>query len=189
MLLALLALAVGAGLWLYAADPWGPDRLPPLEVQYIPTPQPVVDRMLEMAGVAASDVVYDLGCGDGVIVVTAARRYGCRAFGFDLDPVRVKQSIENAGRAGVADLVTIEEKDIFELDLSNVDVVTLFLNPDLNVQLIPQLEKLRPGSRIVSHEFDMAGVVPDRVETVMTKEMGERKVYLWTAPLRRAGQE
>ncbi len=133
------------------------------DVIFVPTPQEVVDKMLELAQVTKDDVVYDLGCGDGRIVVTAAKKFGCQAFGFDVDPERIQESKENVEKNGVGNLVTIEQKDIFTLDLSKANVVTLYLLPSLNVKLIPQLEKLKPGSRIVSHDFDMRGVTPDKV--------------------------
>ncbi len=152
------------------------------DVVYVPTPQAVVDKMLELARVTKDDVVYDLGCGDGRIVVTAAKKYGCRAYGYDVDPRRIKESQENVDKNEVGDLVTIEQKDIFTLDLSKATVVTLYLLPRLNVKLIPQLEKLKPGARIVSHDFDMRGVKPDQV--VDNIEYGHT-VYLWTAPLKK----
>ena len=156
------------------------------DVIYVPTPQDIVDKMLELAQVKKTDLVYDLGCGDGRIVVTAAKKYGTKAVGFDIDPQRVKESRENVAKNNVEHLVKIEQKDIFTLDLSQVDVVTLYLLPSLNVKLIPQLEKLKPGSRIVSHDFDMEGVIPDKVIT-MTPEGGYREhtIYLWTTPLKR----
>ena len=154
----------------------------PPDVIYVPTPQDVVDKMLELAQVTKDDVVYDLGCGDGRIVVTAAKKYGCKAYGFDIDPRRIKESQENVEKNEVGDLVTIEQKDIFTLDLSKANVVTLYLLPSLNVKLIPQLEKLKPGSRIVSHDFDMRGVTPDQV--VNNIEYGHT-VYLWTTPLKK----
>lgn len=156
------------------------------DILYVPTPQVVVDKMLEMARVKQSDIVYDLGCGDGRIVVTAAKRYGCKAFGYDIDPRRIADSLENVEKNGVGDLVTIELRDVFTLDLSGADVVTLYLLPSLNVKLIPQLEKLKPGSRIVSHAFDMRGVEPDRVVEVSGEgTYGTRKIYLWTCPLKK----
>lgn len=155
----------------------------PPDVIYVPTPQDAVDRMLELAQVTKDDIVYDLGCGDGRIVVTAAKRYGCRAYGFDIDPRRVQESQEKARSNGVSDLVTIEQKDIFTLDLSRATVVTLYLLPSLNARLVPQLEKLRPGARIVSHDFDMLGVVPDQV-----LDGDGHILYLWTAPLKKALQ-
>jgi len=155
------------------------------DVVYVPTPQEVVDRMLEMAQVTKDDLVYDLGCGDGRIVVTAAKKYECRAFGFDVDPRRIKESNENVEKNGVGDLVTIQQKDIFTLDLSDVDVVTLYLLPSLNVKLIPQLEKLKPGSRIVSHDFDMRGVKPDQIVEVTSENGADHTIYLWTTPLKK----
>ena len=148
------------------------------DVVYVPTPQEVVEKMLELAQVKKTDVVYDLGCGDGRIVVTAAKKYGCRAVGFDIDPVRIRESRENVKKNGVEDLVKIEQKDIFALDLSPANVVTLYLLPDLNVKLIPQLEKLKPGSRIVSHDFRMRGVKPNKVEEVTCeKDKSEHTIY------------
>ena len=156
------------------------------DVVYVPTPHKVVDTMLKLAQVKQSDVVYDLGCGDGRIVVTAAKQLGCRAFGYDIDPERVAESLTNVAENGVGDLVTIEQKDIFTLDLSGADVVTLYLLPSLNVRLIPQLEKLKPGSRIVSHDFDMKGVQPDKVIRIDTDDSYVRHtVYLWTCPLKK----
>src|SRR5262249_50124363 len=150
---------------------------------FVPTPQEVVDKMLELAEVKKTDLVYDLGCGDGRIVVTAAKKYGCQAVGFDIDPERVKESKENVKKNGVEDLVTIKEADIFKQDLSKANVITLYLLPDLNVKLIPQLEKLKPGSRIVSHDFAMKGIKPKQVVKVKPKDSRERPVYLWVTPL------
>src|SRR5262249_23370970 len=138
------------------------------DVIYLPTPQEVVDRMLDLAAVTKDDVVYDLGCGDGRIVVTAARKYGCKAVGFDIDPKRVEESLANVRRNKVDKLVEIRQEDIFKLDLSKASVVTLYLLPKLNVKLIPQLKKMKDGSRIVSHSFAMSGVKPDKVVWVKT---------------------
>ncbi|MEN6335089.1 MAG: methyltransferase domain-containing protein, partial [Phycisphaerales bacterium] len=162
-----------------------PPRKP--DVIFVPTPQNVVDEMLKLAKVTKDDVVYDLGCGDGRIPVTAAKKYGCRAFGFDVDPNRIRESVENVQKNEVENLVTIQQKDIFTLNLSDANVVTLYLLPDLNVKLIPQLEKLKPGSRIVSHDFSMKGVEPDQVITVKGEEKSPRnhRIYLWTTPLKK----
>src|SRR5215467_141392 len=153
------------------------------DVIFVPTPEAVVDKMLEMAEVKKDDVVYDLGCGDGRIVVTAAKKFGCKAIGFDIDPQRVKESNENVKKNKVEELVQIKQEDIFKLDLSKASVITLYLLPDLNVKLIPQLEKLKPGSRIVSHDFDMQGVTPDKVEDIeAVDDNGNKrthKIYLW----------
>jgi tRNA G37 N-methylase Trm5 len=160
------------------------DREP--DVVYWPTPQNVVDKMLEMAEVKKEDVVYDLGCGDARILVTAAKKYGAKGFGWDINPVRVKESLENVKNNKVEDLVTVKKGDIFALDLKDANVVTLYLLPDLNVRLMPQLEKLKPGSRIVSHDFDMKGAKPKKVVTLKAKNHmgieGEHKVYLWVVP-------
>jgi len=161
-----------------------PKREP--DVIFVPTPDDVVDMMLHLARVTRKDVLYDLGCGDGRIVVAAAKKYGCKAFGFDIDPERIEESLENVKKNRVGRLVKIEEKDIFTLDLHPATVVTLYLLPGLNVKLIPQLEKLRPGCRIVSHDFDMKGVKPDMVLEMDSEEDGaEHTVYLWTTPLKK----
>jgi len=160
------------------------------DVIFVPTPQEVVDKMLELAEVKKSDLVYDLGCGDGRIVVTVAKKFGCKAVGFDIDPQRIKESLENVEKNEVGDLVRIEQKDIFTLDLSEANVITLYLLPRLNVKLIPQLEKLRPGSRIVSHDFDMEGVTPDKVVRLTSSEGDtEHTIYLWTTPLKKVEKE
>jgi tRNA G37 N-methylase Trm5 len=152
------------------------------DVIFVPTPQEVVDKMLELAEVKKGDVVYDLGCGDGRIVVTAAKKFGVKAKGFDIDPQRVKESKENVEKNKVGELATIEQKDVFTLDLSEANVITLYLLPSLNVKLIPQLEKLKPGSRIVSHDFDMKGVKPKKTEKVSANGR-EHTIYLWVTPL------
>ena len=142
--------------------------------------------MLDLAKVKKTDVLYDLGCGDGRIVVTAAKKYGCNATGFDIDPQRIKESLDSVAEAKVGDLVQIKQEDIFKLDLSKANVITLYLLPNLNVKLIPQLEKLAPGSRIVSHSFRMRGVKPDTVEKITSKDdNSEHSIYLWTAPLKK----
>lgn len=158
-----------------------PARRP--DVIFVPTPQDVVEKMLELAGVTKDDVVYDLGCGDGRIVVTAAKKYGCKAIGIDIDPQRVKESLERVKKYKVEDLVTIKEADIFKEDLTPASVVTLYLLPSLNVKLIPQLQKLKPGSRIVSHSFDMEGVKPEKVVEYEAKDGITHTIYLWRAPI------
>jgi SAM-dependent methyltransferase len=151
---------------------------------FIPSPQDVVDKMLEVAGVRENDVVYDLGCGDGRIVVTAAKRYGCRAVGFDIDPLRVEDSNANVRKNGVGNLVTIEQKDIFGLELRDASVITLYLGTRFNERLLPQLRRLKPGSRIVSHQFGIPGVSPDKTVTVTSEEDGrEHTIHLWRTPL------
>ncbi len=161
-----------------ASETPAPAREP--DIYYVPTPDDVVEIMLRLADVKKDDLVYDLGCGDGRIVIAAAKKAGCRAVGYEIDPAMVAESLANVKKAGVEDLVTIKEADIFELDLSEASVIILYLLPELNVRLIPQLEKLKPGARIVSHDFGMAGVDPDVVAAVGKNH----RVFLWTAPLR-----
>jgi SAM-dependent methyltransferase len=158
------------------------------DVVYVPTPPAVVDRMLQMAKVEKGDLLYDLGSGDGRIVITAAKKFGARGMGFDVDPERIAEARANAKQAGVEHLVTFEQRDIFTVDLSPADVVTLYLLPELNVRLIPQLQKLRPGARIVSHDFDMRGVEPRaHVELAPPNEDRTHEVYLWHAPIKESG--
>lgn len=154
------------------------------DVIFVPTPQEVVDRMLELAKVKKGEMVYDLGCGDGRIVVTAAKKYGAKGKGYDIDPKRIAESLENVKKNKVEKDVEIIEADIFELDLKEADVITLYLLPSLNVKLIPQLDKLRPGVRIVSHSFDMRGVTPDIEEDVEVDGINHA-IYLWTTPLKK----
>jgi predicted RNA methylase len=151
------------------------------DVIFVPTPQVVVDKMLELAEVDEDDVVYDLGCGNGIIVVSAAKR-GAKAIGFDVDSRRIAESRENIKKNNVDDRASVKQQDIFTLDLSEANVVTLYLLPSLNVKLIPQLEKLKPGSKIVSHDFDMKGVKPKKVVTVKGP-VRDHTVYLWETPL------
>ncbi len=157
------------------------------DIFFVPTPQEVVDKMLELAEVTKDDLIYDLGCGDGRIVVTAAKKYGCRGVGYDIDPERVIDSMENVKDNNVQKLVRIEQKDIFTLDLSEASVITLYLLQSLNVKLIPQLEKLKPGTRIVSHDFNMQVIVtPDKKITVSSDTgYNQHTVYLWITPLKR----
>jgi len=186
------AIALGCALmstaaWAAPATAEAQARTP--DVVYVPTPHDVVTKMLELGAPKKDDLLYDLGCGDGRIVVAAAKRTGCKAVGFDIDPERVAEARKNIQKNHVADRAKIEQQDIFELDLSKVNVVTLYLLPTLNVKLIPQLEKLKPGSRIVSHDFDMAGVKPDRVVTVTSSEDNvQHTIYLWTTPLKKTGE-
>ncbi len=159
------------------------------DVHYVATPPEVVDRMLEIADIRKNDVLYDLGCGDGRIVIAAARKYGIQARGFDVDPVRIAEAKENAKKAGVEHLVRFEEKDIFTLDLTPASVVTLYLLPRLNVQLMPQLAAMKKGSRIVSHDFDMRGkAIPDLAEKITLEGDVDRErwIYMWKIPWKTA---
>lgn len=148
------------------------------DVIFVPTPNDVVNKMLEMAKVTAKDVVYDLGCGDGRIVITAAQRYGCRGVGIDIDPERIREATENVQKAKVADKVKFIQGDLFEADISEATVVTLYLLTELNLKLRPKLMKdLRPGTRVVSHAFSMGDWKPERTEHV-----NGASVYLWRIP-------
>src|SRR5262249_26176225 len=155
---------------------------------FVPSPMKVVDAMLKLADVKPGEVVFDLGSGDGRICIAAAKKYKANAFGYEIDPKLVKRSLENVKKNKVEHLVTIELRDIFKLDLSGADVVTLWLLPHLNAELIPQLEKMKPGSRIVSSQFDMCGIIkPDKVIDVEAAlDGGSVKlsfpIYLWKTP-------
>ena len=147
---------------------------------YVPTPQDVVDRMLELAGVTADDVVYDLGCGDGRIVITAAQRFGARGVGIDFDPERIAEANANAERAGVQNLVTFIEQDAMQADVSEATVVTLYLLTASNMKLRPILTRqLRSGSRIVSHAFRMGDWEPDETDQFDDERGNGRTLYLW----------
>ncbi|HUT90342.1 MAG TPA: methyltransferase domain-containing protein [Thermoguttaceae bacterium] len=157
---------------------------------YVGTPYDVIDKMLDMGSIRKSDVVYDLGCGDGRIVVAAAKRFGCRGVGYDINPQRIEESLEKVRKHQVERLVEIEQEDIFTLDLGKADVIMLYLLPDMNVQLIPQLEQLKPGARIVCHNYDIEGIVDDKYATVRSLEDGVKHyIYLYTAPLKKQASE
>jgi len=160
------------------------------DVVFVPTPHDVVKKMLEMAKVKKGDIVYDLGCGDGRIVVAAAN-LGATATGYDINPVRVKEAKENVKKnVKVEKNAKIVLEDIFTLDLSKANVITLYLLPRLNVKLIPQLEKLKPGARIVSHDFDMEGVKADRVVRFTSEDDSVgHTIYLWTTPLKKEAKD
>lgn len=163
-----------------------------LDIEYVPSPRLVVDKMLEVANLDERDVLYDLGCGDGRLVIEAARQYGARAFGFDLDPQRIAEARHNVTAAGLDDLVRIEQADIFTVDLRPATVVTLYLLPSINVRLVPQLAALAPGSRIVSHDYDITGFEFDDLWVVvdenhrMHPKLREHAVLKWTTPLERS---
>jgi SAM-dependent methyltransferase len=149
------------------------------DVIYVPTPQPVVDAMLELAQVKSTDLVYDLGSGDGRIVIAAAKRYGASGVGFEIDPALVKKARENAAAAGVADRVRFVTQDLFTADLSRASVVTLYLLQSINERLRPKLvRQLKPGTRIVSHVFNMGPEWPPE-ETVT---VDRSRLFLWRIP-------
>ena len=153
------------------------------DVPYVPTPQVVVDEMLRIADVKPEDYVIDLGCGDGRIPVTAAGYFGARALGIDIDPGRIAESHANAKAAGVTERVEFRQGNLFDLDISRASVVTMYLLPDVNIKLRPKLlQALKPGTRIVSHDFSMGDWKPDRVVTV------QKKIHFWVIPARVAGR-
>jgi cyclopropane fatty-acyl-phospholipid synthase-like methyltransferase len=152
-----------------------------LDVPYVPTRELVVEEMLRMAGVRPDDVVYDLGCGDGRIVVMAAQKFGARGVGVDIDPKRIEEARANAARAGVSDRAEFRLGDLFNADIRAATVVTLYLLPDVNLRLKPKLRReLRPGTRIVSHDFTMGDDWP--AERVLRLE--NDTIYFWTIPAR-----
>jgi len=166
----LIALFFGVCMGVYAQDE------PQLDVPYVPTNQETVEKMLELAGVKEGDVVYDLGCGDGRIVITAAQKFGATGVGVDLNPQRIKEANENAQKAGVTDKVKFVEGNLFDFDFSKANVVTMYLLPSVNLKLRPKLQKeLKPGSRVVSHDFHMEDWEADQVV-----EVGNDTIYLWT---------
>lgn len=151
--------------------------MPRLDVPYVPTPQDVVNKMLDLARVGKNDTLFDLGCGDGRIVVTAAKVRGARGTGIDIDPVRIAEATDNAKKAGVSDRATFRVGDLFKTDFSTATVVTLYLLPNINAKLRPQLWKqLKVGTRVVSHAFDMGAEWPAE----KTVEVDGRTIYYWT---------
>ncbi len=146
-----------------------------LDVPFVPTPQPVVERMLELADVKKGDFLIDLGSGDGRIPITAAKKYGIEAMGVDINPERIEEARENAKRQNVSDKVEFREENLFETDLGKASVITMYLLNDVNMKLRPKLLKLKPGTRIVSHSFDLGDWKPDHTEKV-----DGRTIYVWT---------
>src|SRR5690242_2805480 len=142
------------------------------DVPYVPTPQDVVEAMLNVAQVGANDFLIDLGSGDGRIVVTAAAKFGARGFGVDLNPKRIAEAVDNAKVAGVSDRAQFFQKNLFETDFSQATVVTMYLLPDVNLQLRPKVLDMKPGTRIVSHDFDMGEWKPDQSITMRSTQTG-----------------
>lgn len=156
------------------------------DVVYVGTPYDLVSMMLKMAQVKKSDMVYDLGCGDARMLVLAAQKYGSRGVGYEIDPERVQASLDNVARNKVGKLVKIVQADIFTLDLRKADVIPLYLLPEMNRRLLPQLEKMKPGSRIVCHDYDLDGIIADETRTVISNEdNASHTLTLYTTPLRR----
>jgi SAM-dependent methyltransferase len=159
---------------------WARDAGAKKIVPYVPTPQDVVERMLELAAVGKDDLVYDLGSGDGRIVIAAAKKYGARAIGFEIDPEWIQESRENIRKAGVENLAEIREQDILTVDLSGATVLALYLLPEVNLRLRPRIQsQLKPGARVVSHDFDMGDWKPDRTERVKDSSGWDHTLYLW----------
>lgn len=180
--IAMLALMLGAG----AAGAQS-------SVPYVPTPQEVVERMLDIGKVGPQDYLIDLGSGDGRIVVTAAKKYGTRGYGVDLNPQRIEEANENARAAGVTDKVAFYQRDLFETDLAQATVITMYLLPQVNLMLRPRLLELKPGTRIVSHDFSMNDWQPDLHVSMPAPDKyggsgGTSDVYLWLVPAKVAGR-
>lgn len=159
------------------------------DVPYVPTPQDVVDAMLKIADVGAADYLIDLGSGDGRIVVTAAAKFGARGFGVDLNPKRIAEAVANAKAAGVSDRAQFFQRNLFETDFSKATVVTMYLLPDVNLALRPKVLDMKPGTRIVSHDFDMADWKPDHSVTMRSAITGYNdRIYFWVVPAKVSGQ-
>ena len=148
-----------------------------LDVPYVPTDEAVVEEMLKMADVKKTDTLYDLGCGDGRIVITAAQKFGTRGVGIDIDPQRIAEARANAEKAGVSDKVKFIEQDLFKSDFGDATVVTLYLLPSINLKLRPKLWQLKPGTRVVSHSFDMGDWKPEK-----QSDVNGDPLYFWTIP-------
>jgi len=159
------------------------------DVPFVPTPPEVVDEMLKLADLKSGDLLYDLGCGDGRIVIAAAKRSGVRAVGIDIDPVRISESNTNAAAAGVTDRVRFIEKNLFEADFRDASVVTMYLLTSVNLRLRPKLlAELKPGTRLVSHTFDMGEWRPDKSQFVATEYDDQRAVHFWVVPANVSGR-
>jgi len=165
-----------------------PAQLHHLDVPYVPTTDDAVAAMLKLADIKSTDVVYDLGCGDGRIVIAAAKKFGSRGVGVDIDPARIREAKENAKKAGVENLVRFEENDLFKTDIHDANVVMLFLLNSVNLKLRPKLlAELKPGTRVVSNTFDMGDWKPDKEVAVEGTDNGtslSQYLYLWTVPAR-----
>lgn len=159
------------------------------DVPFVPTPMEVVDEMLRLVDIKPGDLLYDLGCGDGRIVIAAAKRYGIKAIGIDIDPIRISESNKNAAEAGITDKVRFIEANLFDADFRDADVVTMYLLTSVNLRLRPKLlADLRPGTRLVSHSFDMGEWEADETSIVSTSYNDERYVYFWIVPANVTGR-
>jgi len=156
------------------------------DVVYVGTPYDIVSQMLHMADVKKDDIVVDLGCGDARMLVLAAQKYGSKGIGYEIDPAMVRESRKNAERNNVSELVKIIQADIFTVDISEADVLPVYLLPEMNMRLIPQFETLKPGSRLVFHNYDLYGYIPDKkIEIISNEDNSKHTLWLYTTPLRK----
>ncbi len=182
--LALLIIVLTCGAALAVPPVPAREQRPKLDVPYVPTPTAVLDKMFEFAAPTKDDYLVDLGCGDGRIPVAAAQRFGTRGLGVDIDPQRIREANENAELANVTDKVSFRVANLFDTKISDATILTLYLLPNINLELRPRiLQELKPGTRVVSHDFDMRGWEPDRVERVGTS----KTVYMWIVPAKAEG--
>src|SRR5215467_1173372 len=185
-----VACSVLATVFLPIANAQGAQARQAPEVPYVPTTEAAVQEMLKLANVKSTDFVYDLGCGDGRIVIAAAKTFGARGVGIDIDPQRIREAKENAKKAGVENLVRFEENDLFQANFREATVVTLFLLPNVNLKLRPKLlQELKPGTRVVSNTFDMGDWRPEKEQLLPGADDNEaaylsHKFFLWTIPQR-----
>ena len=157
------------------------------DVVYVGTPYDIVSQMLKLARVKKNDVVVDLGCGDARVLVLAAEKYGSKGIGYEIDPVMVRESRKNVEKNKVSDLVEIIQEDIFKVDISKADVLPVYLLPEMNLKLVPQFETLKPGSRLVFHNYDLEGYIPDKkIEVISNEDNSKHTLWLYTIPLKKA---
>ena len=186
-------LAVLAGLLVFAVTPLTADEsteepvfIQTPDVVYVGTPYDIVSQMLKLARVKKNDVVVDLGCGDARVLVLAAEKYGSKGIGYEIDPVMVRESRKNVEKNKVSDLVEIIQEDIFKVDISKADVLPVYLLPEMNLKLVPQFETLKPGSRLVFHNYDLEGYIPDKkIEVISNEDNSKHTLWLYTTPLRK----
>jgi len=184
ILTALVCSIVAIACGIRAADEKAAAKNP--DCVYVPTPNDITAKMLDMAGVKRSDVLYDMGCGDGRILTTAARMFRCKAVGYEIVPELVAEANDNAKKWKVDDLVRIKQEDMFAADLSGASVIALYVLPEMGLKLLPQLEKLKPGSRIVAHDYALGGIQSDQEVTMVSNEDNIKHfIYLYTTPLKK----
>ena len=182
-----------AGLLVFAVTPLTADEsteepvfIQTPDVVYVGTPYDIVSQMLKLARVKKNDVVVDLGCGDARVLVLAAEKYGSKGIGYEIDPVMVRESRKNVEKNKVSDLVEIIQEDIFKVDISKADVLPVYLLPEMNLKLVPQFETLKPGSRLVFHNYDLEGYIPDKkIEVISNEDNSKHTLWLYTTPLRK----